>query len=145
MAWISQMKVGESRTIMVEGKNGKAEREFTVSFIPGELLTTDNAGIRVYCREMSELCKCSIDEAIGTTSEPREPAKGGAPQTPASTSGQPGKKEPATDKQLDFIRKLLTEKKANLQELLDNYEVKELKDLTKEQANGAIKILKEKK
>ena len=142
MAWIKEMKIMLGRTIFSEGKgNGKAEREMTVSFTPGELLTTDSDSIRKYCREMSELCKCSIDEAIGTSSEPREPAKGGAPQTPASTS----EPEKATDKQLDLIRRLLSEKKVNGQELLTHYEVQDITQLTKDKASGAIKLLKEKK
>jgi hypothetical protein len=136
MAWISQMKVAESRTIFTENRgNGKAEREMTVSFTPGELLTTDSESIRKYCREMSELCKCSIDEAIGTTSEPREPQKGGAPD-------KKDNEEKATEKQVKFIKSLAGKR---LPDLLKEYEVENLEDLTTEQASGAIELLKEKK
>lgn len=140
MSWISQMKIMESRTAFSDERgNGKAEREMTVSFVPGELLTTDNESIRKYCKELSELCKCSIDEAIGTTTQPREPQKGGP---------QPDKKgvgPKASAPQVKFIKDLLTDKKIDEQELLKEYEISKLEELTKEQAMGAIKLLKEKK
>jgi len=143
MAWISQMKVSESWTIFSESRgNGKAEREMTVSFTPGELLTNDTDSIRKYCREMSELCKCSIDEAIGTTSEPREP-KGGTADKKDETP------EAITDPQLKFIKDLLARHSKKypkiLDELKEQYQITKVDELTKEQANGVITQLKEKK
>jgi hypothetical protein len=60
-------------------------------------------------------------------------------------SAEKAKTEPASEKQTNYIKDLMAKKNVKLQDLLDEYEIKELKQLTKEQAYGAITRLKEKK
>ena len=60
-------------------------------------------------------------------------------------SAEKAKTEPASDKQTNYIKDLMAKKNVKLQDVLDEYEIKELKELTKEQAYGAITRLKEKK
>jgi hypothetical protein len=143
MAWISQMKVVESRTVFSEGRgNGKAEREFTIAFAPGELKADDLPSIQMWCKQMSEACKCSIDEALPQDSKPRTPEQGGKPAEPDKSQG------PATENQLKYIKALVAKKHDPpevMRQLREEYEIKELKELTFGQASGVIERLKEKK
>ncbi len=139
MAWISQMKVVESRTVKGEEANGRAEREFTVDFLPGELKADDQESIRMWCKQMSEACKCSIDESMQFKAEPRKPE---AQPQPDRTDG------PATDNQLKYIKALIAKVRnppEAMNQLKEEYEIKELKELTFGQASGVIERLKEKK
>lgn len=143
MAWISQMKIVESRTVFSEGHgNGKAEREFTVSFAPGELKADDVAAIKMWCKQMSEACKCSIDEALPFENKPRTPEQGGKPAEP------PKEPESATLKQIGYIKDLVAKKTKPsevLEDLKEYFHVKDLTNLNAEQASEAITRLKEKK
>jgi hypothetical protein len=139
MAWISQMKVVESRTIKGEEQNGRAEREFTVDFLPGELKADDTASIQMWCKQMSEACKCSIDESMPFRAEPRKPE---------SQPDSEKKDGPATDNQLKYIKALIAKVRnppEAMSQLREEYEIKELKELTFGQASGVIERLKEKK
>jgi hypothetical protein len=129
MAWISQVKVVDSRTNFKEKGNGKCEREMTVSFAPGELKAEDSKQIGLYFRQFGELVKCGVDEALGFTSEVREPPKGKAEEP----------SEPATEKQVKFLQKLAGER---VKEVLEHYEVQKLSDLRIDQASEAISKLK---
>ena len=139
MAWISQMKVTESRTVKGEEQNGRAEREFTVDFQPGELKADDMDSINMWCKQMSELCKCSIDESMPFKSEPRKPES--QPES-GKTDG------PLTENQLKYIKALITKVRnppEAMDQLREEYEIKELKELTFGQASGVIERLKGKK
>ncbi len=139
MAWISQMKVVESRTVKGEEQNGRAEREFTVDFLPGELKADDIASIQMWCKQMSEACKCSIDESMPFKAEPRKPESQPGPD---KTDG------PATDNQLKYIKALIAKVRnppEAMSQLREEYEIKELKELTFGQASGVIERLKGKK
>ena len=142
MAWISEIKVTESRTRMGEQGNGRAEREFTVSFNQGELQANDSPSINKWCKEMSELCKCAIEESLPPKSEPRTSEQGGKPSEPDKTDG------PATDNQLKYIKALVVKERNPpevMAQLREEYKIKELKELTFGQASGIIERLKEKK
>jgi hypothetical protein len=139
MAWISQMKVVESRTVKGEEQNGRAEREFTVDFLPGELKADDKESIQMWCKQMSEACKCSIDESMPFNAGPRKPES-----QPESEK----KDGPATEKQIKYIKDLINKKHDPpeiMAALKEEYEIKELKELTFGQASGVIERLKEKK
>jgi hypothetical protein len=139
MAWISQMKVVESRTVKGEEQNGRAEREFTVDFLPGELKADDGPAINMWCKQMSEACKCSIDESMQFKAEPRKPE---SQPEPAKTDG------PSTDNQLKYIKALIAKVRnppEAMNQLREEYEIKELKELTFAQASGIIERLKGKK
>lgn len=129
MAWISQMKVVDSRTNFKEKGNGKCERELTLSFAPGELKADDTKAIQVYFRGIGELVKCEVDLVLGFSSDVREPPKAKADDPP----------EKATDKQVKFLQKLAGER---VKEVLDHYDVEKLSDLTIDQASEAISKLK---
>lgn len=89
MPWITQIRVADSRTVSPKQyESARAEREFIVSFSPGELSSTDEAKIKTYCREMEQLVKLAIEEGIGFTSDVREPSK---------TSAPPRENAPASD------------------------------------------------
>lgn len=80
MAWITQIRVANSKTVSPrQYESAKAEREFIISFAPGELKTTDEAAINVYCRDMGTLVSLAVDEGIGLPSEVREPSTKSAP------------------------------------------------------------------
>jgi hypothetical protein len=141
MAWILEMKVTESRTNKGEESNGRAEREMTVGFNPGELLATDSEAINKWCRDMSQLCKCSIEEAIGKPNQPRIP-EGGKPAQPDKTDG------PSTDNQIKYIKALVAKVRdppEAMNQLREEYEIKELKELTFAQASRVIERLKGKR
>lgn len=143
MAWISQMKVVESRTVFSEQKgNGKAEREFTISFAPGELKAEDTPSIQKWCKEMSSYCKTSLDEALPYPSAPRTPEQGGKPSEPDKSN------DPATQKQVNYIKDLINEKQNPpdvIAQIKEEYEIKELKELKFGQASAIISRLKERK
>jgi len=136
MAWITQIRVADSRTVKNEDVNHKCEREMTLNFEMGEVRADDKATISKWTREVGELVGAEIDLHFkGITPE----AKGKDSEKPSPAA------EKVTDKQVEFIKKLLADKKVDPQELLGHYEIKDIKELTKEQASGAIKLLKERK
>lgn len=133
------MKIVESRTVKGEEQNGRAEREFTVDFQPGELKADDIASIAMWCKQMSEACKCSIDESLPFKAQPRKPES--QPESD-KTDG------PSTENQLKYIKALIAKVRnppEAMNQLREEYEIKELKELTFAQASGVIERLKEKK
>jgi len=140
MAWITQIRIADSRTVKNEDVNHKCEREMTLSFPMGELKADDKALISKWARETGELVKAEIDLYMrGITPE----VKGRDSETKKDDS------ESATPKQVAFVKDLiarLSKKYPNLlSDLLKEYEVDKLEDMTKGQISGAIELLKEKK
>ncbi len=136
MAWLTEIGVADSRTVKNDDVNHKCERGIKLSFNAGEVKADDKPLISKWIREAGELVKAEIDLCM----------KGITPEVKGKDSEKPNPtNEKATEKQLDLIRKLLAEKKIDGQEVLTHYEVEDITLLTKEQASGAIKLLKEKK
>ena len=61
MAWITQIRIVDSRTVKNEDVNHKCEREMTLSFPMGELRADDKVLISKWARETGELVKAEID------------------------------------------------------------------------------------
>jgi len=100
MPYVTQIKIGDNRTVFFNGGNAKCEREMTVSFAFGELKVGDEAMIKGYFRQVGELVKLAVDEGLqGEMSDVRPPPQKMAPQTstgkasPSPTSPSPPKQE----------------------------------------------------
>ncbi len=64
MAWITQIRVAQSKTVFEASGNAKAEREFTISIEPGQLRADDEKGIVELVRDMAKLIQMTIQDGL---------------------------------------------------------------------------------
>jgi len=153
MPYVTQMRIGDNRTVFLEGGSKKCEREFTMSFAPGELRADDAASISKYAREMGELVRLSIAEGLqGAQPEVRVPPVSAATKptqaSPAVPAAAPSKTPPtrddeddgapATERQLNALRAIRKNVPGIVNSLLKESGVEQLEQLTAHKASVMI-------
>lgn len=64
MAYVTQIRIGDNRTVFFNGGNAKCEREMTIAFAFGELKTEDEQMIKGYVRQLGVLVKQAVEDGL---------------------------------------------------------------------------------